>query len=360
MAASLKKMPGDQLGVEIRGDGAARAAKGMPPFKHSPVLQVQGQTGRRGDLSRWNELLGVGQHLTEKFVSLLPMVLNDHDPAAIHKMRVVSRRLELIISLIYTKPRPAYARKLRGRAKRCRRVLGGLGDCDILLKKAEQAMAQAPARDTAAWKAVAQLLQNRRTKILPRSVDKLAAIEFSSPSAKLQRDFKENGATQRVHSNGKFRNLTPQKADKIVDERILRSLARLWRDFDSRVQESRGDTRDRVVHGLRIATKRLRHLVEVMEKLGVAGSAKILVRLRELQRALGEWHDMEVLEHLTSRLLAKKKFVRSNLELAVEVEGLFLRNGEIKKRAEETFRQMTANSGHYGAIKSWVAGKLPS
>lgn len=358
MATSLKDMPGDEPGVAIRGDGEAGNGKRRPLSNDSSPSPVMAQTAAPGDISRWNELLRLGQHFMEKFISLLPAVLNDKDPAAVHKMRVVSRRVELIISLIYAKPLPAYARKLRRRARRCRRLLGELGDCDILLKMAEQSLVREPSRDVAAWKMVAQVLQKRRATILPRSLEKLAAIEFSAPCAKLQRDLEENGASRRVYCDGKFRQFTPQKADKIVEQRMFRSLARLWRDFEALAQESRGDTRDQVIHGLRIATKRLRHLIEVMKKLGVAGSPNILVRLRELQRALGEWHDMEVLEHLTNGLLVKKKFVRAHLELAVEIEELFLRNREIKKNSEETFRRMTADSGHYGAIKSWAAGQL--
>jgi CHAD domain-containing protein len=221
-------------------------------------------------------------------------------------------------------------------------------------------MAQDPSQDAAAWKAVAQFIQQRRAKMVPRILQKLVQIEFASPCDKLQRDLEENGACRRVYCDGKFQKLTPEKADRIVQQRVVHSLAHLWRNFESLVEESREDPCEQVIHGVRIATKRLRNLVEVMKKLGISGSAETLVRLRDLQRAIGEWHDLEVLEHVTSEMLVRRKFVRDHLELAVQIEQIFLRHREIKKSSEEKFRRMTANLHDYQEIKRWVAGKLAS
>lgn len=359
MAKPLKKISANRRGVKLRGKVPAARERAAVPVRKAPTLQILTQAGAAGDFSRWKELLSLGQRFTAKFMALLPVVLEDKDPGAVRKMRIVVRRLELMVNLIYGKPSPTYARKLQGRIKHCRRVLSKLADCDVLLKIAEGSLAKNPAQDAAAWQSVVQFLQKRRAKVLPRSLAKVRRIKFSSPCSNLQRDFQQNGAGKCVFYNGKFREATPDEADKIVQHRILRALTRLWSDFESLVEEGRRNPRKQVIHGIRIATKRLRHLIEVMNKLDAPGSREVLVRLRELQRAIGEWHDMEVLEHVTSDLLAQKKFVRDHLGLAVEIEELFLRNREIKRSSEGKFRILMPNSPDYQQIKSWVVDNMP-
>lgn len=359
MAASLKTMPGDGLAIKARGNGVAGAGKGAIFSIGSPDPSVMEQTGLHEGFSDWNELLRLGQRFMEKFTTLLPEVLEDRDPESVHKVRVVCRRLEQILWLIYAKPQPAYARKLRKRIKRCRQMLGDLADCDILMKMANRSLARAPASGAAAWHTLAQFIQQRREKILPRVVGKVSQIEFSTPYARLRRGLKKNGVRPHVYHDGKFQKLTPEKAEKLIQQRIVDSLAHLWRDFESLVEESHDDPCEQVIHGLRIATKRLRHMVEIMKNLGTPGASEVLPALRALQKALGRWHDMEVLEQVTSELLVQKKFVRDHLELAIEIEQLFLRNREIKRSSEEKFRLMTVNSRDYREIKTWVAENLP-
>lgn len=357
MAMQRKKISADRRMLNVHGKSRLSRAK-QPAFSgDSPGPQLVTQSP--ADVSQWNELLKLGQRFTDKFISLLPLVLEDKEASAVRKLRIVTRRLELMLSLIYGKPSPRYARKLRARIKRSRRVLSELADCDVLLKIAQASLAQTPAEGKAAWETVIRFIQKRRMKIVPKSLAKVSRIEFSAPCSKVLRDFQENGCHPRVYSDGKLQELTPEEADELVQQRILRTLARLWRDFESIVEESRESSREQVIHGVRIATKRLRYLVEVMKNLDVPRSQYVLSHLRELQRTIGEWHDMEVLEQMTSNLLVQKKFVRNHLELAVEIEELFLRNREIKRSAEEKFRLMMPRSPDYREIKSWVQSKIP-
>ena len=357
MATSLKSFPAEQPVIDHHSNGAVGNGKCLTLSIDSPLATLMPRAADQ--LSGWNELLRIGRRYVQKLLNMLPVILQDEDRGAVHKMRIVSRRIELIISLIYAKPLPPHARKLRARARRCRHLLGDLADCDVLLKMAERSLSRDPSHNVRAWKAVQDFIQRRRTKILPEILERLTAIDFAGPAAKVQGDLEQNGASRRVYFDGRFQKLPPEKADKIVRQRILHTLAHLWRGFESLVEETREDPCEQVIHGLRIATKRLRHLVEVMKKLEVPGSPEVLSRLREVQRAIGEWHDMEVLEHITSDLLVQKRFVRDHLELAVEIEELFLRNREIKKTSEEKFRRMAPNSRDYREIKGWIQGKLP-
>ena len=359
MASALKTMPDPQFRVQVHSDGLDEDGQDSGPPLAAALPQLVTQTSLPEQYWGWNELLRLGLRYMRKFMNLLQQVLEDKDPDAVRKMRMASRRLEQILSLIYSKPLPAHARKLRTKAKRCRQLLSDLGDCNILLAIVDKALAHCPPAELAAWKAVAQFIQQRRTRIAPRILQKLLLIEFASPGSKLQQDLEESAASRRVYCDGKFQKLTAQKADRIVQQRIMHSLEHLWREFEFVIEESREDPCEQVIHGIRIATKRLYCLVDVMKKLGIPGSEEALVRLHELQRAIGQWHDLEVLEHVTSELLLHKKFFRDHLDLAVQIEQLFLRNREIKKKSEERFRRMTADSTDYRGIKSWVATQIP-
>lgn len=357
MASALKTMPQPQFMVQVRSNGSG-GEQPHAPLPAEPRPQLVTGAILPEHYWGWNELLKLGLRYMRKFTNLLQLVLEDKDPDAVRKMRMASRRLEQILLLIYSKPLPAHARKLRTKAKRCRQLLSDLGDCDVLLTMAGKALTRNPSADMAAWKAVAQFIERRRARIAPRILQKLLLIEFASPGSKLQKDLEVSASSRRVYCDGKFQKLAAEKADKVVQQRIIHSLAHLWREFEFVIEESREDPCEEVIHGIRIATKRLHCLVDVMKKLGIPGSEEALVRLHELQRAIGEWHDLEVLEHVTSELLLDKKFFRDHLELSVQIEQLFLRNREIKKSSEEKFRRMTAKSSDYRGIKSWVTAQL--
>lgn len=360
MASALKTMPDPQFRVQVHSNGSGgEQPLALMPAASAPQL-VPPDAISSDHYWGWNELLKLGLRYMRKFTNRLQSVLEDKDPDGVRKMRMASRRLELILLLIYSKPLPAHARKLRTKAKRCRQLLSDLGDCNILLTMTGKALTHCPPAEAAAWKAVARFIEQRRARIAPRVLQKLLLIEFASPGSKLQKDLEESAATRRVYFDSKFQKLTAEKADKIVQQRIVHSLAHLWREFEFVIEESREDPCEQVIHGIRIATKRLSCLVDVMKKLGIPGSEEALARLHQLQRAIGEWHDLEVLEHVTSELLLDKKFFREHLELSVQIEQLCLRNREIKKRSEERFRRMTVKSSDYRGIKSWIATQIPN
>src|SRR5579864_3915924 len=169
MASALKIMPQPQFRVPVRGNGSGSElpytllpAETVPHLAAGAVLPEH--------YWGWNELLKLGLRYMRKFTNLLQLVLEDEDkdPDAVRKMRMASQRLEQILLLIYSKPLPAHARKLRTKAKRCRQLLSDLGDCNVLLAMAGRALARNPSADVAAWKAVAEFIARRRTRIAPR------------------------------------------------------------------------------------------------------------------------------------------------------------------------------------------------
>jgi hypothetical protein len=81
-----------------------------------PVLEQQSW--------EWAKLRKIALRQMNKFIDLVPLVLRNEDLTAVNRMRVICRRLEEILDLIYVKPRPGHIKKLRRRLKLCRRTLG--------------------------------------------------------------------------------------------------------------------------------------------------------------------------------------------------------------------------------------------
>src|SRR2546428_579492 len=114
------------------------------------------------------------------------------------------------------------------------------------------------------------------------------------------------------------------------------------------------------VHRVRLAGKRFRYLIEVVNAFGVPGSVETLGWLRRLQRRLGNWHDVEVLEQMMIEMVGRPEFLRDHLELAMSVEKLIIRNRAAKKKFEEEYFGMTQSSAGLERLRGWVSYVLAS
>ena len=143
-----------------------------------------------------------------------------------------------------------------------------------------------------------------------------------------------------------------QETGKKSAARFSERLAELWQDFDALAARSRRDPG--VLHPLRIATKRLRYLVEVVSALRLAGSSRALRWLRDLQQKLGDWHDLEVLDSTLIDMLARRKFLQGNLLLAVAVGKLILGLRGSKTRQCRRYLRSALQSAAYRQTAAWV------
>ncbi len=298
----------------------------------------------------WSKVRSLTSKNLSKFIALLPQVSSAQSTTVLHKIRALSRRVELLLELFYAKPLPRHVHKLRRRIRKCRHVLGRLSDYDALLAIVARSMEGASPSQKAAWKSMEQYLISERGRRAPNILREVSELDFASPAARVKCDIDADEVSWREAGNGR----AAKRANELAQERTRHVLGHLWNYFDSVLDESHQDPCEQSIHNVRIAVKRLRNVVSVMNKLRMAGASVHLAWLRGLQRAIGEWHDMEVLEHTMTGLLLRKKFLREHLELAVEVEQLLLQNREIKKKCEEGFGHMTRQSPEYEEMKMWA------
>jgi CHAD domain-containing protein len=303
----------------------------------------------------WSKLRKVARRQVDKFISLVPDTLRGGCIEAVNQMRITSRRLEQILDLLYPKPRPRRVRKLRRRLKECRHTLGELRNDDALLAMVEQAATLKSSSDAEVWSAVKEYLQGRRLQNASQALEKLGRINLTASYLKLKQDLDSNGPFRLAARNGNRAQMQLDGGKSLVKQRLTDSLDRLWRAFETSVEKSHSDPREKVIHQMRIAAKRLRYLTEAMEKLHVDGSSAIAAWLSTFQRIVGQWHDRELLEHAMTEMITQPNFRHDHPGLRAEVQSLILRNHEIKESLERKFSWMTKNSEHYKETREWVS-----
>ena len=331
--------------------GNARVHAAPADIRKSSETLIAGQQSWE-----WAKLRKIALRQMDKFIDLVPLVLRNEDLTAVNRMRVTCRRLEEILDLIYVKPRPGHIKKLRRRLKLCRCTLGKLRNCDALLEVANNAIAVKPA-EIDAWQVLRQYLQPLRTRTAAKTLEKLGRVNLAMPYLRMKRDF---ALSTRCRSHARTNGAATQAATAIIYNGIARSLASRWRQFATAVEKSQHDPCEHVIHGMRIAAKRLRYLAEVMNKLHIAGSMEVLNWLKSLQSTIGVWHDLEIMERMLRDILEHPKSFHIEHLTAEHIESLIRHNHETKKRSAEQFFQMTRKSRDYQQVKSWVSDFLTS
>ena len=306
--------------------------------------------------NEWNKVRKLALRHLNRFISLEAKVLKGDDPDAIHDMRVASRRLQQVMDLIFPTPLPREARRLRRKLRRCRRALGDVRNCDVLLDHVERRLARRRSSNREAWTAVKQHLEERRTESFARAIRKLSrlnlAVFYMRTKAVLDRlgPKADQGqiAQPLAHPDGVALQPFPR--------RLAQVLVGVWSEFEKQVAASHSDPSATSIHAARIAAKRLRYLLEVVSQFGMPGSSQALTWLRRIQQHLGDWHDMEVLEEMIIELMARPQFLRDHLPLALVTGKLILRNRATKQGFRDKYFQMTLNPPTHQEIKSWMEG----
>lgn len=305
----------------------------------------------------WTEVSEVARQHFKKFVSLEPKVLQGDDTAAIHDFRVASRRLQQVLDLLYPKPRPKKIRKLRRTVQRCRQVFSTVRNCDVLIDRVNGCLARSRTSQPEAWIALKQYLETRRSDAFQRAVRKLSGFNLSHSYVQLQGFM--DGPPDTVIDAG---TSGPDPADSgkgtevgTLDGRLWRELGLKWEEFEAHISRSQNEHAPEALHAVRIAVKRLRYLIEVIDELGLRKTKKPLLLLRHLQRDLGDWHDLEVLEQMMAEMIARPQFLRSNIDLAIKIERLMLKNQKSKALDDQRLLYSRTIIRCRSELQAWVS-----
>jgi CHAD domain-containing protein len=227
-------------------------------------------------------------------------------------------------------------------------------NCDVLLDLVDQTLARkrAPYRDI--WEAIRHYLRHRRAESFTEALQRLSKVNLAIFYVRLKGYLTANGTAFHPLRRPHHLELPTELLPGQFYERVGESLDRVWQAFETQIEHSHHDPRGPILHGVRIAAKRVRYLIEVTHEFDVPGSAETLAWLRRLQQHLGEWHDREVLEQMMIEMIARPEFLRDHLEIAMGAAKLILRNRTHKQAYVERYLEMTGDSADYRRVKEWV------
>lgn len=258
------------------------------------ALPIGSQPSTSGDVRPQLEKLL--RERVRKCVTLLPKVLGEDDPEAVHDLRVWSRRLQQVVVTLFPGSQLPEARVMVRALRRARRSLGGWRDCDVVIA-----------------------LLSRKIRYA-RNPEQKEAWERALATArrKLQR---EKRRARRKIANRKLFTLA-QRAEDLIEQRSLESPSddnvfvaleaavaeaySEWRDGLTRARSTNDAT---VIHAFRIQTKRLRYRIELLRDVGSSSARSALASLRSLQDELGRWHDGLALARIIAEALADPDYL---------------------------------------------------
>jgi CHAD domain-containing protein len=217
----------------------------------------------------------------------LPAALG-HDAEAVHRARVATRRLREAMPVITPAPWAPHDRRTRRARALIRRLtsaLGGVRELDVALAMLDEVVAVSPELALGAAAVRALVVPERE-----RHRDEMRADLLKVTPEKLSRRLGPlvDGASP---------------ADAAMS--LTRLRARLERRAD-RVQEAVAAAGalyafDRL-HVVRIAVKKLRYVLELVQELSRIRTLRLVNRLRQAQDLLGRLHDLEVLAAYVRRV----------------------------------------------------------
>ncbi len=269
-------------------------------------------------------------------------------PKAVHDIRVASRRLQQILDYLYPAPRPAAIRRLRGRLRRSRRILGKLRDYDVFIASIDKRLKSKRLTQRPLLIEIHDRLTQRRVKLMKKAQVRLDREDVPGLCSQLKSLL--NNGSQQTDAGA-----SPRALPKVMDT----TLNRLWQDFSGEVAGSAREPHPANIHSVRIKAKRLRYLLEVVEELGHPDAEKALIWLRRLQQHLGDWHDLEVQEKILLKMHSRRPFLGAAMENA-SLGDLIDKMHTAKADIERVYLQMVDNDREWSQLRLWMSDYLVS
>jgi CHAD domain-containing protein len=280
--------------------------------------------------------------LIEDLRERLSSALDDGDPDAIHDARVNTRRLRAVVDLLEPTAAGEFVGGFGRALRKLRRRLGPLRDLDVMIEAVEP-LTRHPRRGPAAtWMRdqlrVRQAVARRKTR-KKTSADKL--LDRLDAWEPLRRQIVRLG--------------------EAADGLIVASLRSHWDAFAAKAGALSLDLmdghRDGAInpHELRIAGKMLRYTFEMLGEARPAIPAMVRRVFKQMQDALGRWHDDMVFSEWALKLSIDERLAIH--DSALQKETLSLANFALA-RGERSLRRFAALWRRHGPIVAELVAEI--
>ncbi len=278
-----------------------------------------------------------------KCVTLLPKVLSEDSPEAVHDLRVWSRRLQQVIVTLFPEPLPPDARAMVKTLRRTRRSLGEWRDSDVVIAMLKRKLRNV--RNPAQKEAWTMVLESAR-----------AALERHTSRARRKiANRKMFTLAHRGHQLIRQRAQEAEPRDSDPFATLGASVAAAYQDWRKSLAKAASSVDPADIHAFRIQTKRLRYRIELLRDLGSETATAALGSLKTLQDELGRWHDNLAFTRITAEAIADPDFlVRHPTTAAAMLRGLNRDNARHLERVRKLLASMQAE-GDTSALHAAVA-----
>lgn len=264
-------------------------------------------------------------------------VLDTGDVDAVHKMRVTTRRLQASLDLL---EREMNVRKLKKRLRSWRRALSQVRNYDVFLDLIEKEATVRRRAHREQFELVKGILQERRRQKADKVRKYLAAANINQIGIGLGLVAIPELSTEAAADADDLPTVPPAPdlapQTLVIDEARVAGYAaerldQRLAEFQALVAKSHPTADPAELHQLRIAAKRVRYLLEIVEQMGYGDASHALRWLRGLQDRIGDWHDLEALEAETISIVARGRFMREHL---VESSRILQAAAHLRKKKE--------------------------
>lgn len=305
----------------------------------------------------WEKVRRLALEHLDRIIRLEPKVLRGHRPRAVHDFRVASRRFQQAFDLLAPFLPPPEARRLRRRVRRCRRALSRVRDGDVFIQRVEKRLARKQGSRRETWNAILDYVHDRHRRACEKALRKLSRINLAEAYVHLRRFLDPSPEDELPFS-------TSSTVEEDFHQRLAGELGRVWSQLEAQSGQVMDSPDAANIHRVRIAVKKVRYLVEMMQEFEVPNSEEALTWLKEVQRLLGYWHDSEIAEQLMVETVARSEFIREHLDLASGILKLVAQNRKAKERLWNQFSGMALASERSQRVTAWVeniisGGNLP-
>ena len=227
----------------------------------------------------------ISQPLRQPFERLIRL-LSKYLPEAVageveplHQVRVTTRRLREILPLCAREIPRGLANRSRRRVRRVGRLLGRVREIDVSIEVVRE-LIKTEKFDPFAGQRLQQYLLDEREECRERMLDQLSSVN----TRKLERDLADITRVLGMR----------QETDTWARMLAVR-IERRSEDLSRTVVEAGALYISDRVHCVRIAAKKLRYSLELSQDTGEAHTRSGVRELKEVQKLLGDLHDLEVL-----------------------------------------------------------------
>ncbi len=225
---------------------------------------------------------------------------------AIHKARVMTRRLQADLDLLEFGHNSRVVRDVKQRLRDFRNGLSTLRNYDVFIGIVHSALERADDEDIPDLALLAARLGEERNGVAAEASKIVEGFKLKSIASMLSRPSEDEDRKRHgLELLGLDEARVKRRAAHRLEDRLADFLALVSRLQDTSDAEG--------IHRLRIAAKRLRYLVETLTDLGYREPKGALRWLRVEQGKIGDWHDLFCLEEEVLRLVGKKEALHGQL-----------------------------------------------